>query len=292
MGPAFDASLGYEFFGFGGPDAARGPRLARREAGAELHRADERVDRHHEPRRPGRPRHRRRAVASAPRSAAGLRGGWRHGRRGATSTATPPRATAEELDGSALGVAIDVPRRQRVARPVDEVERAARSAGHPGQQRRHRRDQAVRRLHRGRVGPHHRRQPQGPDQLQPAVLDAMIERRLRAHREHRLRRRPGGIVRRSRVLGDQGRGHRVHEDARPGGGAPRDHGQLRVPRADRDRAAGPGRRVQPEALRRASPERSRSDGPASPTTSPRRSRSWPATMRPTSPARPCRSAAD
>ena len=24
MGPVFDASLGYEFFGFGGPDAAEG----------------------------------------------------------------------------------------------------------------------------------------------------------------------------------------------------------------------------------------------------------------------------
>ena len=35
-----DASLAYEFFGFGGPDAARGPRLPPREAGPSLRRPD------------------------------------------------------------------------------------------------------------------------------------------------------------------------------------------------------------------------------------------------------------
>ena len=43
MGPTFDASLGYEFYGFGGPDAARGTRRPPREARRQLHRTDERV---------------------------------------------------------------------------------------------------------------------------------------------------------------------------------------------------------------------------------------------------------
>ena len=39
----FDASWGLEFFGFGGPDAARGPRLAPREAATSIRRPDQRV---------------------------------------------------------------------------------------------------------------------------------------------------------------------------------------------------------------------------------------------------------
>ena len=42
-GPTFDASLGMEFYGFGGPDAAEGLAAVRDERDPDLHRADERV---------------------------------------------------------------------------------------------------------------------------------------------------------------------------------------------------------------------------------------------------------
>ncbi len=71
----------------------------------------------------------------------------------------------------------------------------------------------------------------GTDHLQPGRARRDDRAQVRAHRQHRLRRRSGRVVRRSRVLGHQGRRHRVHQDAGPGDGAARHHRQLRLPRA-------------------------------------------------------------
>ena len=60
-----------------------------------------------------------------------------------------------------------------------------------------------------------------------------------------------GLVGRSGLLRDQGRRHRVHQDARPRGRPLRHSGQLREPRAHRHRVAGAGRGGQPQPARRA-----------------------------------------
>ena len=104
-------------------------------------------------------------------------------------------ATAETLDGKALGVAVDVSSSASVNAALDEVRAAA---GPP--------DILVNNAGIDVIKPFVDSTEEewdriiavnlkGPINCCRAVLDAMIERQVRADREHRLRRRPGRVVR-------------------------------------------------------------------------------------------------